>query len=99
MILVLGTVKLAPDRLEAARPAMHTMVEASRAEPGCIAYGYAQDVLDPETIHVVEKWRDRDALKAHFVTPHMAEWRRAMGGLGLSGRDLRIYETDEGEPI
>lgn len=99
MILVLGTVKLAPDKLEAARPAMRRMVEASRAEPGCIAYGYAQDVLDAEIIHVVEKWRDRDALKAHFVTPHMAEWRRAMGGLGLSGRDLRIYETDEGEPI
>ena len=99
MILVLGTVQLEPDKLGAARPAMRTMVEASRAEPGCIAYAYAQDVLDPETIHVVEKWRDRDALKAHFATPHMAEWRGVMGALGLSGRDLRIFETDEGEPI
>ena len=99
MILVLGRVKLAPDKLEAARPAMRKMVEASRAEPGCIAYGYAQDVLDPATIHVIEKWRDREALKAHFATPHMAEWRGVMGELGLSGRDLRIFGTDEGEPI
>ena len=99
MILVLGTVRLAPDKLEAARPAMRKMVEASRAEPGCIAYGYAQDVLDPETIHVVEKWRDRGALKAHFATEHMAEWRGVMGALGLSGRDLRIFETGEGEQI
>jgi len=99
MILVLGTVRLAPDKLEAARPAMRKMVEASRAEPGCIAYGYAQDVLDPATIHVVEKWRDRAALKAHFATAHMAEWRGVMGGLGLSGRDLKVFETNEGTPI
>ena len=99
MIMVLGTVRLSPDKLEAARPAMRQMVTASRAEPGCIAYAYAQDVLDPETIHVVEKWRDRQALSDHFATPHMAEWRGVMGSLGLSGRDLKVFETDEGSSI
>ena len=99
MIMVLGTVRLAPDKLAGARGAMERMIEASRAEPGCIAYAYAQDVLDPETIHVVEKWRDRDALRAHFATPHMAEWRGVMGALGLTGRDLRVFEADDGEPI
>lgn len=99
MILVLGTVKLAPERLAGAIGAMGKMVTASRAEPGCIAYSYAQDLHDPETIHVVEKWRSREALTEHFATPHMAEWRGVMGGLGLSGRDLRMYETDDGEVI
>ena len=99
MILVLGTVKLSLDRLEGARVAMERMVGASRAEPGCIAYAYAQDVLDPETIHVVEKWRDRQALTDHFATPHMAEWRGVMGSLGLSGRDLKVFESDDGSPI
>ena len=37
MIIIMGTVKIAPDRLDAAKPAMQRMVEASRAEPGCIA--------------------------------------------------------------
>lgn len=99
MILVLGTVQLAPERLENARAAMERMVTASRAEAGCIAYGYGQDVLDPHTIHVVEKWRDRAALDAHFATPHMAEWRGVMGELGLSGRDLQVFTADEGQPI
>ena len=99
MIMVLGTVKLAPEKLDGARPAMEKMVAASRAEPGCIAYSYAQDVLDPETIHVVEKWRDRQALTDHFATAHMAEWRGVMGSLGLSGRDLRVFESDDGAPI
>jgi quinol monooxygenase YgiN len=99
MVIVMGTVKLAPDRVEAAKPAMQRMVEASRGEAGCIAYAYAQDVLDPETIHVAEKWRDRAALTEHFATPHMAEWRGVMGDLGLTGRDLRVFEADEGSPI
>ena len=99
MVIVMGTVKLAPDRVEAAKPAMQRMVDASRAEAGCIAYAYAQDVLDPETIHVAEKWRNRAALTEHFATPHMAEWRGVMGSLGLTGRDLRVFEADEGSPI
>ena len=99
MIIIMGTVKLAPDRLDAARPAMQRMVDASRAEPGCIAYTYAQDLLDPATIHVAEQWRDRGALAEHFATPHMAEWRGVMGELGLTGRDLRVFEADEGSAI
>ena len=58
MIIIMGTVKLAPNRLDAAKPAMHRMVDASRAEAGCIAYAYAQDLLDPATIHVAEQWRN-----------------------------------------
>lgn len=99
MILVVGTVKIDPERLDGARAAMLKMVAASRAEAGCIAYSYAQDLADPGTIHVVEKWRDRAALAEHFTTPHMAEWRGVIGGLGLSGRDLRLFETDEGEVV
>ena len=99
MIIIMGTVKLPPDRLDGAKPAMQRMVDASRAEPGCLAYAYAQDLLDPATIHVAEQWRDRAALTEHFATPHMAEWRGMMGGLGLTGRDLRVFESDEGSTI
>jgi len=99
MILILGTVKLAPDKLGGALKAMERMVSASRAEEGCMAYSYAQDLLDSETIHVIEMWRDREAVQDHLATPHIAEWRRVMGSLGLNGRDLKMFETDEGAPI
>ena len=99
MIIIMGTVKLAPERLDAAKPAMRRMVDASRAEAGCVAYAYAQDLLDPETIHVAEQWKDRAAVADHFATPHMAEWRGVMGSLGLTGRDLRVFEADEGAAI
>jgi quinol monooxygenase YgiN len=99
VILVAGTVRIAPDKLDAARPAMARVIAATRAEDGCLAYAYAADLLEPGLIHVAERWRDRDALRAHFATAHMAEWRAAQPGLGLFARNLRIYETDEGEPV
>lgn len=99
MIVIVGTVRIPAGTLEMARPAMEAMLAATRAEDGCIRYAFAQDVLDPDLIHIAEAWRDRGALKAHFEAPHMAEWRAAIGEIGAFDRDLRMYETDEGEPI
>ena len=47
MLLIVGTIRLPAQNLGAARPAMQQMVEASRAESGCVEYSYAEDVLDP----------------------------------------------------
>jgi quinol monooxygenase YgiN len=99
MILVIGTVRIAAGAFDEAQPAMAKVIAATRAEDGCIQYAYARDVLDPELIHVSETWRDREALHAHFTTPHMLEWRASFGRLGISTRQLRVHEIGEGEPI
>ena len=98
MILVVGTVRVPEDAFDRARDAMAQMVQATRREDGCIRYAYARDVLDPQVMHISEAWRDREALKAHFATPHMAKWRETVAAIGFTDRDLRIYDTDEGEP-
>jgi len=99
MIVVMGTVRIPSENIEAARPVMTATVEATRAEDGCIAYAYAVDLIDPGLIHIAERWRDRDALASHFKAPHMAEWRAAQPQLGLSERNIRVYETDEGVAV
>lgn len=95
MILISGTIRLPVAGLAAALPAMTAMMAASRAEPGCIAYAYAQDLLDPGLIHVAERWTDRAALAAHFASPHLAAWRAQFAGLGITERNLILIE---GEP-
>lgn len=99
MLLIMGTVRLPEGSLDRALPAMEKMVTASRAEDGCFTYAYGQDVLDPTLIHVVERWRDREALKAHAASAHMAEWRAAGADLGLHDRDLKLYDADDGIPL
>ena len=71
---------------------MLAMMTATRAEDGCVAYAYAEDVAEPGLIHVFEIWRDQAALDAHFKTPHMAAWRAAWPRFGVSDRDLKAYD-------
>ncbi len=98
-VVIAGTIRIAADRLAAARPAMQAMIEASRAEPGCMAYAYAEDVIEPGLIHVSERWESREALTAHFASPHIARWRTQWGELGIGDRDLTLYEVAASEPI
>ena len=99
MILVAGTFRLPPEQLSTALPMAERVVTATRAEDGCIAYSYAQDLFDPGLIHVAEKWRDREALAAHFKSAHMQAWISERVGLDLSDRNIRIYESDDGQPV
>lgn len=99
MLLIAGTVRLPPDKLIEARPAMERMISASRAEPGCIEYSYAQDVLEAGLIHVKEIWRDRPALDEHFRSAHIAHWRSSWAALGIADRNLVLYEVGEAQPI
>jgi quinol monooxygenase YgiN len=99
MIVVMGKVRLPPENLPAAKPHMRAMVDASRAEAGCMHYAYSQDLFDPALFHVIERWRDREALKTHFQTPHMTAWRAEWPSLGIRDRDLMLVEAGAPEPI
>jgi len=92
-LIVAGTIRVPADQLEALRPHMAAMMAASRAEDGCGAYGYAEDVAEPGLIHVFETWRDAEALAAHSRTPHMAAWRATWPSFGVSDRKLFAYEV------
>jgi len=99
MIVVAGTVRVDPSKLAAARIEMEKMIAASRAEDGCVAYAYAIDVLDPHVAHVFEVWRDREALERHFKTPHIAQWRATWAAIGVSDRNLSLYDVARVTPL
>ncbi|MGX9143626.1 putative quinol monooxygenase [Mesorhizobium sp. 128a] len=98
MLVIIGTIRLPAERLDEARPAMQRMISGSRAEPGCLDYSYAQDVLDAGLIHVTEVWSDREALDAHFRSPRIADWRASWAALGIGERNLKLYEAGEPKP-
>ena len=99
MLLILGFFRVDPARRDEANAAMETMIAETRAEPGCIEYVYAEDVREPGLIHVIERWRDREALAGHFTSPHLLEWRGVWQRLGIADRNLTVHEIGEGEPI
>lgn len=92
-LVIAGTIRVPPGRLEAFRPHMRAMLAASRAEDGCLEYAYAEDVAEPGLIRVFEVWRDQAAIDAHFQTPHLAAWRAVWPEFGVSDRRLIAYEV------
>jgi quinol monooxygenase YgiN len=83
MIHVVAIVTAKPGKREEILRAIRANLPAVRAEKGCIEYGPAIDAdgIGPfqtragaDTIFVIEKWSDADALRAHAAAPHMAAY-------------------------
>lgn len=65
MLILSVNLRVPKSEQERLRPEMEKVVRASREEPGCLAYSYGFDLLEPDIIRVFEVYRDDAALKAH----------------------------------
>jgi quinol monooxygenase YgiN len=99
MIVVAGTIRVAPEKMDALRPHAEAVIAATRAEPGCLAYSFAEDLAEPGLIRIYEEWRSLQDLEAHGRAPHMTPWRAAVGEIGVLARDLKRYEAGEPTPM
>ena len=70
------------------RSEMEKVVQASRKEPGCLAYSYGFDLLEPDIIRVFEVYKDDAALKAHGESEHFKAWRAVSGHYARENRTL-----------
>ncbi|MCW2412892.1 MULTISPECIES: putative quinol monooxygenase [unclassified Sphingobium] len=93
MLILAGTVRLPPENLPAARPVIARMVAASRAEPGCIAYSFAEDLEEPGLLRIFEVFRDREAQQAHAASQHMKDWRATWEDLDIGDKQITHYEV------
>jgi quinol monooxygenase YgiN len=99
MIVLAGTIRISPGHREKALPHIRTIVAASRAEEGCLAYSFAFDAEDDHLVHIFEAFRDRAAREAHRNAPHMAVWRAAWAEAGIGDRRMREYEIASARDI
>jgi quinol monooxygenase YgiN len=53
---------------------LRTLVTASRAEPGCLAFDLHRSADEPGDFFLHEIWRDEAALADHRQTPHFRRW-------------------------
>lgn len=94
MIIVEGSAHIPEGAWDKARAAMETMIKASRLEAGCIEYAYSIDMLDPNLMRIIERWKDKAALISHFSEPHMAVFRAALAEIGPQNLEVRMYEAE-----
>ena len=92
MIIVSGTIEVPQEKVDAYKEAVQEVVAATRAEAGCLKYGFYQSLDEPTKFRVYEEWEDKDALRAHGQSDHMAAWREKGQELGITGRDIDMIE-------
>ena len=73
------------------------VVDAIRAEPGSLRYAYFLPVDDPETVLLIDSWRDQAALDAHHASPMMAQLAALRDKYDLHMKAER-YVSDDGAP-
>lgn len=100
MLHVIAIVTAKPGKREAILEAIRENLPAVRAERGCIEYGPAVDAegigafqtkAGPDTIFVIEKWSDAEALRAHAAAPHMAAYAAKVKDL-IASRGIHVLE-------
>ena len=78
MIIVNARIESTPETIEALREAILTMQAATLEEEGCEDYTFSVELANPGAVRITERWVDKEALGAHFQTPHMATFQAAM---------------------
>ncbi|HWA64961.1 MAG TPA: putative quinol monooxygenase [Mycobacteriales bacterium] len=99
MILILGRGRVHADQRDAALAAAAAMSAASTAEAGCLEYSFWVSPEDPNSIGLVERWEDDEALTAHMSAPHMATFIAAIGPALDGGMDVVRHDVSKSGPL
>jgi quinol monooxygenase YgiN len=72
LIHVIARHRARPGAVAEVRQILLSLIEPSRAEPGCLKYELLQNADDPADFTFVETFVSDDALKAHASAPYIA---------------------------
>ncbi|EAQ01451.1 hypothetical protein OB2597_01142 [Pseudooceanicola batsensis HTCC2597] len=94
MIIVTGTMEVAPGNEDQARENFTLAAEMCKSERGCIEYRFWQSLDRPTLFRVYEEWEDKDCLREHAEHPNFKAHAERMAPLGVSNRKLKMIEPD-----
>ena len=74
------------------------VVTAIRAEDGNLRYEYFFPMDDPETVLLIDQWRDQEAIDVHHASPMMGKIAALRGKYDLHMKVERFVSEDAGLP-
>lgn len=66
---------------------------AGRAEPGCDGYEVAEVLGEPAAFLVVQTWRSREAMRAHFASGAHATYQHQVDELLARPSEVVVHEV------
>ena len=73
-------------------------VDAIRAEDGNLCYAYFFPLDDPETVLLIDQWRDQAAIDLHHASPMMAQVAALREKYDLHMKAERFVSDESGLP-
>jgi len=100
MLNVIATIKVKEPQFESFKTIFKANIPAVLNEQGCIEYAATQDyqteipiqVMQTNTVTVIEKWESLPQMQAHLSAPHMLEYRSKVKGM-VESVELRVLES------
>ena len=101
MLSVIAEIEIVDGKRDEFLDEFRKVVPLVLAEDGCVEYGPTLDAVTDiaaqiprrdNIVTIVEKWESVEALKAHLVAPHMAEYRLRVKAF-VVGSVLRILDA------
>jgi quinol monooxygenase YgiN len=92
-LMVIARYEIAPGNEAAVHALLPELAEASRGEPGCLAFDAFVGIDDPRRVALLERYVSREAFAAHRETEHFQ--RLVVDGYVplLSSRTIEEYEA------
>jgi quinol monooxygenase YgiN len=99
MVHVIATIRVKPGCMSQFLEIFKSNIPTVLAETGAVEYqptvdldtGLPRQVLEADTIVLIEKWISLDALRNHLVTPHMLAYREKIKDL-VTGTALKVLQ-------
>jgi quinol monooxygenase YgiN len=97
-IHVIARHRARPETIEEVRRILLSLLEPSRAEPGCLKYELLQNADDPTDFTFVETFASDDALKEHAAAPYIAGLASKLQDLVARPAEVCRYRVIAAEP-
>ncbi len=99
MILIAGSAKISPGKMEEAQAAIREMLPLVHKEPGCEVYRFSIDAVDSNLLHLFERWTTEEALAAHFETPHFQAFFGVISGMTEGEMEVTRFDVSGARPL
>lgn len=92
MVTLIAKMKIKEGKMDEASELLQGLVQKVREEKGTLSYAVCRNGTAPDSLTVVERYQDMEAVKTHSSTAYFKEFFRAIGPLLEGKADISILE-------
>jgi len=95
MLIVLAKITAKNDMADNILKESKAIIEATRAEEGCIDYTLYNSTEEKDVLLFVEKWESKEFLDSHLKQQHFIDFGAAIENYLAKDLEISVYSSEE----